>query len=226
MSRLGRLARPALLLCCLSALTACRFHPETRLGQAAFSGDLPAVQSLVTRTPPDAPDGPFTPLMLAARAGHVAVLNALLDAGADVNRRDADNGWTPLMHALHKRRHQAAQLLLARGADAGTGPGGISALEMAALDNDAAMIRLLLPAGATSPQITRAFALAVSGGALADIDRPLLGGCHGEAVRALLDARAPDLRIRLSELALWWAELKGCHEVVGLVRVAGSAASR
>ena len=111
-------------------------------------------------------------------------MTLLLDAGGDPNRRDSRQGWTPLMHAQHAKQGSAAQLLLSRGADGASGAGGNSPMEMAALDNDVALLRTLLAANPPRDQQVRAFALAVSGGALADSDRPV-GRCHTETVSLL-----------------------------------------
>src|SRR5205809_2600153 len=60
---------------------------------------------------------------------------------------------------------------------------------------------------------------AVSGGALSDIDRPLLGGCRLATVRALLEhdpwLRIPDTYAGRS--AIWWARFHGCAEVLTMV---------
>jgi ankyrin repeat protein len=66
-------------------------------------------------------------LVQTVRAGDVKAAAAALDAGADINARDAD-GITPLMHAVHGDRPEIAnpaatdhpeivELLLSRGAD-------------------------------------------------------------------------------------------------------------
>jgi hypothetical protein len=67
----------------------------SRLLAAARAGDVAQVRALVPCTgipeedgPPDAPDG-ITPLMAAA-AGHEAVVEVLLACGADAARRDAN----------------------------------------------------------------------------------------------------------------------------------------
>jgi ankyrin repeat protein len=54
---------------------------------------------------------------LAADAGGVEAVRALLDKGADVNVKDATHGRTPLMFATSKRRIDAMKVLIARGAD-------------------------------------------------------------------------------------------------------------
>ncbi|MEZ5353506.1 MAG: ankyrin repeat domain-containing protein [Bryobacteraceae bacterium] len=53
-----------------------------------------------------------TPLHMAARRGHVAIAEALLDCGAAIHARDA-RGDTPLQRALNCRRTEVAKLLTA-----------------------------------------------------------------------------------------------------------------
>ena len=62
------------------------------------------------------PDGE-TPLMVAARTGVPAALEALLAAGAELDARDREFGQTPLMIAVRERQTAAVALLLERGAD-------------------------------------------------------------------------------------------------------------
>ena len=122
--------------------------------------------------------------------GHLDAMRALLDAGADREPSGRTNRWTPLMHALHTKHHDAAMLLLERGADPAIARkvNGFGPLAMAALDNDTSMISALVAKGVPSNQMSRALEIAVSGGTLADIDRPLLGACYTESVSLLLPA--------------------------------------
>ncbi len=60
--------------------------------------------------------GDMTPLMFAAREGHVDAARLLLDAGADVQASDK-NGITPLLMAISNNRIAMARFLIERGAD-------------------------------------------------------------------------------------------------------------
>ncbi len=207
-------------------LTACRAAPSTPLESAAFRGDVAAVKALLETQSADTAADSWTPLIWAARAGRVDVMTLLLDAGADPNRRDSRHGWTPLMHAQHVKQDGAAALLLARGADGTRGSAGTSPLEMAALDNDVEMLRALLAVHPPREQQVRAFDLAVSGGALADLDRPLFGRCRTEVVAVLLafDKTLGRVNDGLGS-PLWWARQQGCDGTTSLVAAANTANS-
>ena len=60
--------------------------------------------------------GAMTALLYAARDGRVELAHTLLDAGAAVNRAEA-NGITPLLMAITNDHIDAARLLVERGAD-------------------------------------------------------------------------------------------------------------
>jgi ankyrin repeat protein len=171
----------------------------------------------------DEPDGGLTALMWAARAGALDAMAALIDGGASLDARDARNGWTPLLHAVHKQQAGAVGLLLARGADPNVRTESLTPLLMAAADPDPAIVTLLLRYGADLQARgyggATPLSQAVSGGALSDLDRPLLGGCRPDTVRALL-AHDPALELPKTiagRHALWWARLHGCQEVLDLV---------
>jgi ankyrin repeat protein len=166
----------------------------------------------------------LTALMWAARTGAVDAMRALLDAGADLEVHDRRNGWTALFHAIHKRQAPAVRLLLDRGADPNAAAHlGTTPLMMAAVDADPAIVELLLAHGADPRGRglggSTALSQTVSGGALSDIDRPLLGGCHAKTATML---KTHDPAIDLPDtiagrVALWWARLHGCREVIDLV---------
>jgi ankyrin repeat protein len=60
--------------------------------------------------------GDMTPLMYAAREGHLDAAKALLDAGSDVNAVDK-NAITPLFMAISNNHMDMAHLLIDRGAN-------------------------------------------------------------------------------------------------------------
>ncbi|GJP45404.1 hypothetical protein CLOM_g4800 [Closterium sp. NIES-68] len=58
-----------------------------------------------------------TALHLAAAAGHVAVMDTLLEGGANIEARTRGNfGWTPLHHAARHNRRRAMRFLVESGA--------------------------------------------------------------------------------------------------------------
>jgi ankyrin repeat protein len=58
----------------------------------------------------------LTPLVYAARAGHIEAAQALLDAGANVNQTTL-YGWSPLLAAAQNRNYQMGVFLIENGAD-------------------------------------------------------------------------------------------------------------
>ncbi|MEA3403529.1 MAG: ankyrin repeat domain-containing protein [Armatimonadota bacterium] len=86
---------------------------QADIHQAASEGDIEQVRQLLDEgaDPNDIPEEQA--LRSAAR---VAIATALLDAGADINARDAD-GATPLALALESDYAELADLLRARGGE-------------------------------------------------------------------------------------------------------------
>src|SRR6185295_4303611 len=58
-----------------------------------------------------------TPLHFAAEAGNADAINALLNAGADVNAKESENGQTPLIFAASAGNVDAMKALIKHGAD-------------------------------------------------------------------------------------------------------------
>jgi len=207
------------------AASACGAEPALPLAIAAARNATDLVRTLLLQhhDPNEREPNGLTPLMWAARSGSIEAMTILLDRGADPGARDAINGWTALFHAIHKRQAGAVRLLLERGVDPNTAARRLRPLAMAAADRDPTILELLLAHGA-DPHArgiggSTALSVAVSGGALSDLDRPLLGGCHPATVRALLK-HDPTLRLPdtiAGREALWWARFHGCADVLKMI---------
>jgi hypothetical protein len=140
----------------------------------------------------------FPPLHVAARQGRVDQIAALLKGGAAVDQPDGRNGWTPLEHAIHKRRSAAVAALLNAGADANWRGGYM--LVMAAGYGDVDSVRALIAHGADAlryprPRAQSALWAAAGGGAIAELpDGPPFGSCFPDTVKVLLE-RSPELQL-------------------------------
>ena len=158
-------------------------------------------------------------LIGAARDGNVAQIRTLIQQGADPNERAGVNGWTPLMHAIHKDQKAAVVALLEGGADVNArGDGGSNPLLMAAGYGYADIVGILLDHGADPHVQTsngeNALNMAILG--VSDIDRFTIGNCQNDTVRVLLE-RVPDLRLHDSPAA--GAKVKGCAGMSKLLGV-------
>ncbi|MGE5813499.1 MAG: ankyrin repeat domain-containing protein, partial [Acidobacteriota bacterium] len=171
---------------------------------------------------------PNSPLIQAARTGSLDTITLLLDSGADVNLPGpTGDGWdaTPLQHAILARQPGAVRLLLDRGADPNRvgGPHSPAPLLLAAGDTDPTFVNLLLAHGADSAiedeNGVTPLSRAVSAGPIKGPDRPMLGSCRVETVRALL-AHDPALRLKRNSAgndAIWWARFQMCGDVLRLI---------
>ena len=181
-------------------------------------------------------------LHMAARRGDVAAIRLLLQAGADIEAPAGVNDWTPLQHAIHKRRTASAKVLLEAGADPNGRRGqtgsarGITPLMMAAGNGQLEIVQALLAKGAdprASHGNVNALWAAAGFGAIADItDGPPLGSCFPEVADALLKA-APDLKLEwkgFEARLTYWMARKPCKELIDRLRKlkpdAGRAAQR
>lgn len=91
----------------------------------------------------------FTPLILAAYAGQMETAEALIAAGADACKPDANQGNTAQMGVAFKGEDAIAARLLKAGCDINArNKAGQTALMMAALFNRSNQIEMLLAAGA------------------------------------------------------------------------------
>ena len=89
-----------------------------------------------------------TPLYWAAREGHEAVVKALIEAGADVNKAKND-GETPLYMAASNGHEAVVKALIEAGADVNKADDdGWTPLYMAAANGHEAVVKALIEAGA------------------------------------------------------------------------------
>jgi ankyrin repeat protein len=94
-----------------------RFAGWSPLMIAAERGDLPALRSALGGADVNAADAHGnTALFVAARAGHLPIVEALLSAGARVEVRN-EEGDTPLGGAVRRKQADVVRALLARGAN-------------------------------------------------------------------------------------------------------------
>jgi hypothetical protein len=215
---LARLIAPALLL---GALSGCFLGgPDTPLGRAAGGGNLAAMSALLDQgADPNAVGAHgMTPLASAARNGRVEAIELLLARGADPHRGCGVNGWTPLLHALHKDQPAAAKHLIATC----TAPSAEldKALFMAAGYAQADAVAALLKRGADPRRDFGDGANALSNAVSGAFDIGFIyRGCatHTATVRALL--AVPGLRLQGSTgtAARRAAERRGCAEMLTLL---------
>jgi uncharacterized protein len=137
----------------------------TALHWAAMNGaaDLATVLLRAGANPnPATRVGHYTPLLLAARHGHGAVVEALLVGGANVSAA-TDNGTTALMFAAQSGHVRAVELLLDRKADpnAREKTRGLTAAMFAASENRAEVVRVLARRGADVKAASNALDLRV-----------------------------------------------------------------
>jgi ankyrin repeat protein len=192
-------------------------RPQGGLSALAVEGRVEEIaKQLGTGADPNAfEDHGFTPLGWAARYGQTGAMRVLFDGGAKLDLPDrGPNGWTPIMHALHKGQTKTALALLEWEADANAkAPNGVTPLMRAACEKNPEVVRALLEHGADPHAETldhvNVLTYAVEGG-------------DPEIVKMLF-AKAPDLRWNDNFegfVAKMSARLRGQDEVLALIRQA------
>lgn len=141
-----------------------------------------------------------TPLHWAASSDDVEALDALLDAGADIEADGAvHTGGSPLSDAVVFAQWRAARRLVDRGAS-------MTLWQAAALDEEAELARLLSTADASSSDVTNACWHACRAGALSTARILAARGADLDWVgHDGLTPRAAGLASGSDELAAWLA---------------------
>ena len=87
----------------------------------------------------------FCPLLEACEADLTEICILLIDSGADLNIRDKNNDYTPLMHAVSNRNETVVAKLLEKNCDSNLADSdGNSALHLAAFEENEFIIKKLL----------------------------------------------------------------------------------
>ena len=202
----------------------------TAMYNAAKKGDAARVRKLLARG--DSPDARSqvhdSPLALAARGGHVAVIEELVRAGADVDRAAGWVRMTPLMRSAEAGHLEAVRMLLELGADPHLrNSRGETCLIHAAKFDVPDVVRFLLAAGAPVNDVSRA------GDDFTELERELVEGRTAlmsaalggriEVAKVLLEAGArTDARDESGQTARDIAAGRGHSAVVGLLDACGS----
>ncbi|HTN26238.1 MAG TPA: ankyrin repeat domain-containing protein [Burkholderiales bacterium] len=127
---------------------------KNALEQAISKGDAEAVRNLVRSPDAAAQRGVLSERLLSAyytdTPARLDILRLLLENGADPNSRTSEG--QPFVHFMASRRNspgelQAIELMFAHGMDARAMQGDKSALMLAAMAHDPAMLKLLLDRG-------------------------------------------------------------------------------
>lgn len=157
---------------------------EENLVLVVNSGDVDAVSLfLKAGFDPSVADSKGTPLLsLAVRAQYPAIVNLLIEAGADINRQSEDRGYSPLMDAAQKGDIEMARTLLGRGANPNLkSKDGQTALIICAGRSDERLSELLVGYGA-DPKVVDS--LGMSALSYAKL-------FHNEKLMALFNAPSP-----------------------------------
>jgi uncharacterized protein len=193
-----------------------RAHPRTPLEVTAASGSREELRRTLAIHPGIQGSEGLGALIWASRSGRADSIAELVHAGVDPNQQDSGpNGWTPLMHAIHKNQLGSVIALLSAGADPDlASPNGLTPLMLAAAQGEGEIVEELLATGA-DPRVKQ------PGGETALTHAVV--AADARCVKALL-GRAPDLRLGDTWedwLAPKVARLRGHTEVVALLDQTG-----
>jgi ankyrin repeat protein len=131
-------------------------EPQSAFEHACALGNLAAVRQLW-----DAFRDKLTlggPLRLAVASDNPAVVDLLLDAGAELDEFDLKEDFSPLMHAVMAGAQNTARTLISRGADVNAMTEWfVTPLSIARERGDREMFELLVAAGANADEKQRSF---------------------------------------------------------------------
>jgi ankyrin repeat protein len=162
--------------------------------------------------------GGSTALLEAAKIRDGRGLNALLNAGADIQAKD-NSGADALAAAVLHGNLENAKALLARGVkpDARVTPNQLTDLMLAAWRQDPKLVSALIAAGADVNAVDAGGNTALMWSAYSDYADP-------ETTRILIQAGSKiDARNQKGESALTWARRRGETEIVRLLIAKGAA---
>ncbi|KAK5637085.1 hypothetical protein RRF57_012797 [Xylaria bambusicola] len=149
-----------------------------------------------------------TPLLWAARDGHLDIVQILLDRGANIDMDD-NEGYSPLSWAAENGHVEVTKLLLDKGADMeSVAHNGTTALSLAAAYGNAEVVKLLIERGTNLEYMGTASRRTPLSWAAANGD--------GNIVKMLLDkgANTESRDAQLDRTPLLWAAELGHKEAV------------
>ncbi len=123
------------------------------LNWCAENGDIDGIKTFLTTSNINGLGDQRPPLHLAAKGGHIAMVEYLLGQDANVNKKDASLGWTPIHYASNAGHVDIVALLIANGATMNISDArGNYPIHTAASQGYIDVIKVLLKAGAKPDQ--------------------------------------------------------------------------